>query len=57
MTQANIPHTPVEIRDKYQYFTEAPMGKLAAAGYAREFTSLEAGIAAYVPTLSIHSGN
>jgi ADP-L-glycero-D-manno-heptose 6-epimerase len=36
--------TPVEIRDRYQYFTEAPMQKLREAGYAREFTSLEDGV-------------
>jgi ADP-L-glycero-D-manno-heptose 6-epimerase len=36
--------TPLEIRDRYQYFTEAPMQKLRAEGYAREFTSLEDGV-------------
>jgi ADP-L-glycero-D-manno-heptose 6-epimerase len=40
--------TPVEIRDKYQYFTEANMAKLRAAGYAGEGTSLERGIEQYV---------
>jgi ADP-L-glycero-D-manno-heptose 6-epimerase len=44
--------TPAAIRDKYQYFTEAPMIKLAQAGYARPFTSLEKGIAAYVSFLN-----
>ena len=39
--------TPVEIRDKYQYFTEARMEKLRAAGYTRPFTSIEDGIAKY----------
>ena len=34
--------------DKYQYFTEARMERLRAAGYARPFTTLEAGIADYV---------
>ena len=33
--------TPVEIRDKYQYFTEARMERLRAAGYAEPFTSLD----------------
>jgi len=40
--------TPEEIRDKYQYFTQADMARLKAAGYAKEFTSLEDGVAAYV---------
>ena len=40
--------TPEDIRDKYQYFTEANMGKLRAAGYNRPFTSLEEGVDDYV---------
>jgi len=40
--------TPEDIRDKYQYFTEANMDKLKAAGYNKPFTSLEAGINDYV---------
>ena len=40
--------TPEDIRDKYQYFTEAKMDKLRAAGYEKAFTSLEDGIADYV---------
>ncbi len=40
--------TPVEIRDKYQYFTQADMGRLRAAGYEKAPTSLEEGITAYV---------
>jgi len=40
--------TPEDIRDKYQYFTEANMGKLRAAGYNRPFTSLEEGVEDYV---------
>ena len=43
--------TPVAIRDRYQYFTEAPMQKLRAEGYGREFTSLERGVAATVQEL------
>ena len=39
--------TPEDIRDKYQYFTEAEMGKLQAIGYDEPFTSLETGIANY----------
>ena len=40
--------TPIDIRDKYQYFTEANMKKLRKAGYAKPFHSLEKGIEEYV---------
>jgi ADP-L-glycero-D-manno-heptose 6-epimerase len=40
--------TPADIRDKYQYFTEARMEKIRSAGYERPFTSLEEGVADYV---------
>lgn len=40
--------TPLEIRDKYQYFTQANMARLRAAGYDRPFTSLEDGVTEYV---------
>ncbi|HEX9703575.1 MAG TPA: ADP-glyceromanno-heptose 6-epimerase [Rhodospirillales bacterium] len=40
--------TPLEIRPKYQYFTEARMERLRAAGYKRPFTGLEKGVAEYV---------
>lgn len=40
--------TPVDIRDKYQYFTEANMSKLKNAGYDKAFYSLEDGILDYV---------
>lgn len=40
--------TPADIRDKYQYFTEADMRKLTAIGYDRPFTSLEDGVDDYV---------
>lgn len=40
--------TPADIRDKYQYFTEADMRKLIASGYPHSFTSLEEGVADYV---------
>ena len=39
---------PPAIRDKYQYFTEAPMDRLAGAGYRSPLTGLEAGIDDYV---------
>jgi ADP-L-glycero-D-manno-heptose 6-epimerase len=40
--------TPLDIRDKYQYFTEADMSKLVAAGYDKHFHTLEEGISDYV---------
>ncbi len=40
--------TPEDIRDKYQYFTQANMEKLRNAGYNKTFTSLEEGVNDYV---------
>lgn len=40
--------TPKDIREKYQYFTEANMSKLRSIGYKTEFTSLEDGVKEYV---------
>lgn len=40
--------TPADIRDKYQYFTEADMHKLINSGYDQPFTSLEEGVTDYV---------
>ena len=40
--------TPEDIRDKYQYFTEANMDKLRSIGYSNPFYSLEDGIDDYV---------
>jgi len=39
---------PAHLIAQYQYFTEAPMHRLRAAGYDRPFTSLEEGVARYV---------
>lgn len=39
---------PEDIRDKYQYFTEADMKKLINAGYTDKFYSLEEGVDDYV---------
>lgn len=39
---------PADIRDKYQYFTEADMHKLRTAGYANPFSSLKMGVTDYV---------
>jgi ADP-L-glycero-D-manno-heptose 6-epimerase len=48
--QVNIEYfdIPNDIRDKYQYFTEADMNKLRSAGYKGDFNSLEKGVSAYV---------
>lgn len=40
--------TPVDIRDKYQYFTEANMAKLKSIGYDTPFHTLEEGVKDYV---------
>lgn len=40
--------TPIDIRDKYQYFTEANMSKLKSIGYTKPFTTLEDGVEDYV---------
>ncbi len=44
----NFIDTPADIRDKYQYFTEAKMSKLQKAGYTRPFATLEEGVEDYV---------
>jgi ADP-L-glycero-D-manno-heptose 6-epimerase len=48
--------TPLDIRDKYQYFTEADMNKLLAAGYDIPFYTLEEGVWEYV-TDYLQEGN
>jgi ADP-L-glycero-D-manno-heptose 6-epimerase len=40
--------TPEDIRDRYQYFTQAEMGRLRAAGYDAPFRTVEEGVADYV---------
>ena len=40
--------TPADIRDKYQYFTQANMAKLKSIGYPKHFHTLEEGITDYV---------
>jgi ADP-L-glycero-D-manno-heptose 6-epimerase len=47
---------PEDIRDKYQYFTEANITKLKKAGYTNTFYSLEEGIDDYVKNYLI-TGN
>ncbi|HCP01076.1 MAG TPA: ADP-glyceromanno-heptose 6-epimerase [Rhodospirillaceae bacterium] len=39
---------PGTVRNQYQYFTEARIDRLRAAGYDRPFTSLEDGVQSYV---------
>jgi ADP-L-glycero-D-manno-heptose 6-epimerase len=48
--QPNIEYIdmPLDIRDKYQYFTEAKMHKLISTGYNKPFYSLEEGVEDYV---------
>ena len=45
--------TPLDIRDKYQYFTEADMSKIRNAGYKEGFYSLEEGVETYVQNFLI----
>lgn len=46
--QINFIDTPADIRDKYQYFTEADMSKLIRNGYTTPFHTLEEGVKDYV---------
>jgi ADP-L-glycero-D-manno-heptose 6-epimerase len=46
--EINFVDTPIDIRDKYQYFTEANMNKLKSIGYSIPFHSLEEGVDDYV---------
>ena len=40
--------TPVDLRGRYQYFTEADIHKLRNIGYTKEFTDIEQGVDQYV---------
>ena len=46
--QVEYVDTPLSIRDKYQYFTEARMERVRAAGYSGQSTPLEEGVRRYV---------
>lgn len=46
--QINFVDTPADIRDKYQYFTQANMNKLRSIGYTKPFHTLEEGVQDYV---------
>jgi len=48
--------TPIDIRDKYQYFTEANMQKLTEAGYTEPWHNLEEGVEDYVKGYLIPGG-
>ncbi|RFC54647.1 ADP-glyceromanno-heptose 6-epimerase [Brumimicrobium aurantiacum] len=47
-TEISYIDTPADIRDKYQYYTEAKINKLISAGYTKGFHTLEQGINDYV---------
>ncbi len=47
--------TPIEIRDRYQYFTEATMDKLKNEGYVQAFTSLEEGVRKTIADLKVRT--
>ncbi|MCB9235722.1 MAG: ADP-glyceromanno-heptose 6-epimerase [Bacteroidia bacterium] len=47
--------TPADIRDNYQYFTEAKIQKLLNAGYSGGFSSLEEGVKDYVENYLVHN--
>jgi len=49
--------TPIDIRDKYQYFTEAKMDKLRSIGYDKSFYTLEEGVKDYVENFLIKKIN
>lgn len=44
--------TPADIRDKYQYFTEADMGKMRKIGFTKTFTTLVKGSIGYLGSFS-----
>jgi ADP-L-glycero-D-manno-heptose 6-epimerase len=45
--------TPIDIRDTYQYFTEAKMEKLKMLGFSSKFIDLESGVKDYVAFLRL----
>lgn len=54
----NISYIPMpeDIRDKYQYFTQASTEKLRRAGFAKPMLTLEEGVKKYVDFLNDQSG-
>lgn len=51
----NYIDTPLDIREKYQYFTEANISKLTQIGYSHNFYSLEQGIEDYINNYLIYN--
>ena len=47
-TEVSYIDTPLDIRDTYQYFTQASMEKMRQIGYSKDFFTLENGISDYV---------
>jgi ADP-L-glycero-D-manno-heptose 6-epimerase len=47
-SKINFIDTPIDIREKYQYFTEANMNKLKLVGFDKPFTTIEDGVKDYV---------
>ena len=47
-SQIEFINTPEDIREKYQYFTEAKMKRLKNIGYEKPFTNIEDGVGDYV---------
>lgn len=45
--------TPEDIREQYQYYTQATTKKLRDAGYEKPFTELETGVDLYIKQLSL----
>ena len=45
---------PEHLREKYQYFTQADIGKLTGAGYAKAVTPLAAAVNDYVTNYLLH---
>jgi len=50
-SKINWIETPEKFRAAYQYFTQAEMGKIRAAGYSEPFLSIEEGVQKYVEWL------
>ena len=47
-SKINFIDTPIDIRENYQYFTEANMNKLKLVGFDKPFTTIEDGVKDYV---------
>ncbi|MFQ5960940.1 MAG: ADP-glyceromanno-heptose 6-epimerase [Candidatus Methylomirabilales bacterium] len=48
---------PVDLRERYQYFTQAKVDKLRRSGFTRPFRPLEEGVQAYVGYLQAEESN